>query len=76
MSQTPSWTTSRARVAALSRSRSADDPDLLNARRDLRAARLAQHVSRVVAEAPLLTDEQRERIAALLRPVPTTGGAA
>ena len=33
---------------------------------DLRAERLADYIERVVAEAPPLTTEQRERIAALL----------
>lgn len=58
----------RARIAALSRDRQADDPDLVGARRDLRATRLEDHVTRVLAEAPPLSDEQRERIATLLRP--------
>lgn len=62
----------RGRIAALSRSRTSDDPELVSARRNLRAARLEDHVQRVLAEAPPLTDEQRERIAALLR----AGGAA
>lgn len=61
-----------ARVAALSRSRTADDPGLLDAKRNLRALKLEEHVLRVVGEAPPLTDEQRERIAALLR----AGGAS
>ncbi len=67
-----SWTHERARIAALSRSRTPDDPELLEARRNLRAARLHDHVAKVVAEAPPLTDEQRARIAALLQ----AGGAA
>jgi hypothetical protein len=58
----------RARVAALSRDRRPDDPDLLDARRDLHAERLAERVAQVVAELPPLTVEQRERIATLLRP--------
>lgn len=62
-----SWTVERARVASLSRSRPADDPDLANARRNLRAERLADHIARVVAEAPPLTEAQRDRLAALLR---------
>lgn len=62
------WTSERARVASLSRSRPADDVDLVQARRNLRAERLAAHVAEVVAEAPPLTDEQRARIAALLAP--------
>lgn len=39
-------------------------------RRDLAAERLAAYVRRVVAEAPPLSDEQRAKIAALLRPAP------
>jgi hypothetical protein len=63
-----SWTTERARIAALSRSRKADDPDLITARRDLRAEKLADHIRQVVDAAPPLSDEQRDRLAALLRP--------
>lgn len=62
-----SWTQDRARVAALSRSRERDDPDLIAARQTLKAERLAAHVAKVLADAPPLTDEQRDRIAALLR---------
>ncbi|MGI8701633.1 MAG: hypothetical protein ACR2JU_10600 [Nocardioidaceae bacterium] len=56
----------RGKVAALTRSRSSDDPDLLGASRDLAAAKLAAYVERVVSNAPPLTIEQRDRIAALL----------
>ena len=67
-----SWTHERAKVAALSRcvaagERPADDPELKEARRNLRALRLEDHVARVLSEAPPLTAEQREHIAALLR---------
>lgn len=65
------WTSERARVASLSRSRSDDDPDLVNARRNLKAARLQEYVQRIVAQAPPLTPEQADTIAGLLR-----GGAA
>lgn len=65
------WRNPRARIGALSRSRAADDPDLIEARRDLHAARLAEHIKRVVDSAPPLTPEQRDRLSALLRP---TGG--
>lgn len=64
-----SWTQERARVASLSRSRRPDDPDLLEARRALRAARLEDHVAKVLDEAPPLTPEQRSRIASLLQVV-------
>lgn len=67
-----SWTTERARVAALSRSRKPDDPDLTTARRELALARLEDHIRQVVDQAPPLTDEQRSRIASLIEPV---GGA-
>ncbi|WP_062069443.1 hypothetical protein [Demequina sediminicola] len=60
--------TARARIASLSRSRAADDPDYVAARTDLAAAKLEQYVSKVLADAPPLTDGQRERVAALLRP--------
>jgi len=56
----------KATVAALSRSRSADDPDLIEARRNLRAEVLAAHVEKSLATAPPLTDAQRQRIARLL----------
>lgn len=62
-----SWTTERARVASLSRSRTPDDPALIDARRNLKAARLEDHVTAAVATFPPLTDEQADRIAAILR---------
>lgn len=65
------WTHHRARVATLSRSRAVTDPELVEARRSLRAARLEDHVRKALADAPPLTDAQRERIARLLM-----GGAA
>ena len=55
--------TERARVAALTRSRTPDDPDLAAARRRLKAAHLARTIEAV---APALTDEQRATLAELL----------
>ncbi len=66
----PQWTHHRARVAALSRDRAADDPDLLDARRDLRAARLEEYIRTTVDAAPALTDAQRDRLALLLHRPP------
>lgn len=37
------------------------------ARRRLAAAKLEQYISKVIAEAPVLTDEQVDKIASLLR---------
>lgn len=62
------WTHERARVASLTRSRTPDDPELVDARRNLRAERLADHIRRQVDDWPPLTNEQRARLAALLRP--------
>jgi hypothetical protein len=56
--------TQRARLAANLRHH--PDADHTDARRELAAAVLEQHVRRVVAEAPPLTDAQRDRICALL----------
>lgn len=64
------WTQERARVASLSRSRPPDDPDLVAARRNLRAAHLAEYVRKAVEQAPPLTAEQRARVAAALGLVP------
>lgn len=62
------WTHHRARVAALARNgHGADDPAVIDARRDLRAERLADHIRRVVDAAPPLTAEQRDRLAFLIR---------
>jgi hypothetical protein len=56
----------RAKVAALSRSRSADDPDLIEARRNLSAEKLEDYIRRTVDAAPPLTAEQRARLAGIL----------
>ena len=62
-----SWTVDRARVAALTRSRKSDDPELISARQNLRASRLEDYIKRTVDAAPPLTAEQRDRLALLLR---------
>lgn len=43
------------------------DEDHTELRRDYTAERLAEHIAKVVAEAPPLTAEQRDRLAGLLR---------
>jgi hypothetical protein len=65
--QTSAFNHHRGRVAALSRSRTADDPELVDARQNMRAERLAAYIEKVVAQAPPLTLEQRDRLALLLR---------
>ncbi len=54
------------RVGSLSRSRPADDPELVKARRDLRTARIEQHVRESLSNIGPLTAAERDRLAALL----------
>lgn len=58
----------RGRVAGLASRRPANDPALADARRELRAAVLADYVKTTVEALPPLTDEQINRVAVLLRP--------
>jgi hypothetical protein len=64
-----SWTAERARVASLSRSRTPDDPALVEARAALRAARAEDYIRKLVDASPKLSSEQRDRLALLLRGV-------
>ena len=66
------WTKARSEHANLRKRLGADDPAVVEKRLELRALRLEDHVQRVLSEAPPLTEDQRARIAALLR----AGGAA
>lgn len=67
---------SAARVAALTRSRTPDDPDLNAARLDLRAEALAEAIQHTVNAAPPLTPAQVDRLAGLLRGSASPGSAA
>lgn len=60
----------RALHASLRRDQSADAPDVIQARRALKAARLADHVTEIVNAWPPLTPAQLERVAALLASAP------
>ena len=65
-----SWRTERARVAGLSnrtKIRADDDAELTEAKRNLRALKLEEHVLKVISGAPALSQEQRDHIADLLR---------
>ncbi|GEL22751.1 hypothetical protein PSU4_17050 [Pseudonocardia sulfidoxydans NBRC 16205] len=73
--RTPARRSAAARVSVLQRHHGPDDPRLNDARRELRAAELEDHVRRIVDGAPPLTAEQRNRIATLLRtPAPAATG--
>jgi hypothetical protein len=69
----PQVSKARARVAGLSRAvnngERPDDGELRSAKTDLAAAKIAAYVEKVLAQAaPPLSDEQRIRLAELLRP--------
>lgn len=66
------WKHHRAKVAALSRVRPADDPELIASRRQLKASKLEQAAREAAEALPPLTDEQARRIAAIICP---QGGA-
>ena len=65
--RSPDRRSASSRVSALSRSRSDDDPLLVEARRALRVAGLTEHIQRVIDAAPALTPEQKDKLAVLLR---------
>ena len=58
----------KARVASFTRSRTPDDPELVDAKRSLAEANIRACVEKVLAAAPPLNDEQRTRLVELLRP--------
>lgn len=63
-----SLTSAHSTVAALSRHRAPDDPDLVAARAKLREERLVAAIEKALAKAPPLTPEVRSRIVGLLSP--------
>jgi hypothetical protein len=63
---TPDERSTRARLAA-NRRHHPDDPETERLAADFKADRLAAYIRRVVDEAPLLSPEQRSRLAVLLR---------
>lgn len=70
------WTRERAKVAALKRHRAPDDPDVLDAERDLTVARAEDYIRAVVASAPPLRPDDVERLRALLPAAPVTNREA
>ncbi len=75
MAISPAVAKRRARVARKSQDHPPDGAELLDLKRDLKAELVAEYIAKTLAEAPPLTDEQRTRLAELLRPVRVTGGA-
>jgi hypothetical protein len=60
------WTHYRAKIASLSRDRDPDDPELIEARRNLKALRLQDRIASDLHSQPALTVEQRAELAAPL----------
>lgn len=60
------WRSERSRYAALSRSRAADDSELVEARARMASMKFLNDVERLVSDAPPLSEEQRHQIAAML----------
>lgn len=57
----------RATLGALKRhGRADDDPDVIEVRRSLRSARLADAVAKAVAQYPPLTDDEKRQIVDIL----------
>ena len=71
----PQVAKTRARVAGL-HGRPLNDPERVDADRDLAAAKIANYIERVLAAAPPLTDHQRTRLAELLRPARQSADSA
>lgn len=63
------YATHRGRVAALSRSRSADDPELIEARRLFALARAERAIRRLTVDLPPMSPRERAALVAAL-----TGG--
>jgi hypothetical protein len=68
--------TARAHLAKAVQKHGNDAAEASEARRDFNAARLDDYIRETLAKAPPLTDEQRARLAELLRPVRVLGGVA
>lgn len=67
-----SWTHTRSQIAHAKRLD--PDADVTDLQRKLKAERLEEHIRRIVDDAPPLTDEQRHRLAQVLRPSVAPGG--
>lgn len=63
-----SWTKIRSDLALTIRDH--PEADTTELRRDLRAARAEEYIRKLVEAAPPLTDEQRDKLALLLRGTP------
>jgi Transcriptional regulator PadR-like family len=63
-------TSQQARLAILTRLRPPDDPELIEARRDFWANEIAEHIRKVLDQAPPMTDAQLSKITMILEAAP------
>lgn len=63
----------RALITAAGIAARTKSPDAEDRRRELAAERLRLYIEKITAEAPPLTNEQRDRLVAILRPTPVGG---
>ena len=64
-----SWMHKRGKLARLSRDLPADHPDIVALRTELKLDRAAEYLTDLLSGTPPLSDEQRTRLAELLKPV-------
>jgi hypothetical protein len=57
----------RGRIGGLIRDRQPDDPELIEAQRQMAVLSLERHISAVLTKSPALTEEQFQRLRDLLR---------
>jgi hypothetical protein len=69
------WTHARSALALTIQKYGRDSPQAVEARANFKARRLGHYIEETLASAPPLSDEQRNALAELLRPVRVTGGA-
>jgi hypothetical protein len=69
------WTHARSALALTIQKYGKDSPQADEARANFKACRLGYHIEKILDEAPPLTDDQRTKLAELLRPA-RRGGAA
>jgi hypothetical protein len=69
LSPSPEAAKLRARIAGITSKRGPDDPEIPVIKSELETVVLAEHIERVLSTAPPLTNEQRTRLADLLKPV-------
>ena len=69
-----SWKSKRAQIARRSQDLPPDAPEIQQLGRELQELRFEDRVARLLDEAPPLSAEVRDRIAALLRPYALGGG--